>query len=419
MVKQTISPVLQRLEQYFCDRSNESTSLDLSGLDLDELPSILKDLMEQHSNATSRLTLLNLAHNGLTNLPEWLSNFSNLRILFLLGNKFTLIPAVIQKIPCLRMLSFKENQLCGVLEASALPPDLTWLILTSNRITGLSNNFGKRCHRVRKLMLSNNIIKSLPPLHEHMHQLELLRLANNALAEFPYDLMKLPKLSWLAMSGNPATGNRTNIDDLPRALRVTDLEKTFDVDWEHPLGTGASGTGYCATDRRSGEEVVVKRFRAAQGSDGCALDEVAMCCSAIGVPNTVQTSGFFYDFNCKFTLDLIMHRVHRNPQPLAGPPSFESCVRSVYNVEHCLSAKEKSDIISAIETAVDALHKRNICHGDLYAHNILISKGSNGTLATLADFGAAWRIPDRIKNEVVAVEHRALEILKREVTNLL
>jgi Leucine-rich repeat (LRR) protein len=60
------------------------------------------------------------------------------------------------------MLSFKSNQIEGPLASQYLPPNLGWLILTHNKITHLSDNFGSDARGMRKMVLSNNLLETLP-----------------------------------------------------------------------------------------------------------------------------------------------------------------------------------------------------------------------------------------------------------------
>src|SRR3546814_20986939 len=57
---------------------------------------------ELHAHA-STLTLLNLGNNRLSSLPEWLADFSELRVLFFANHDFPEVPAVLGKLPSLYM----------------------------------------------------------------------------------------------------------------------------------------------------------------------------------------------------------------------------------------------------------------------------------------------------------------------------
>lgn len=401
------------LNEFFTDPANSSTALDLSSCGLIQLPQLFETLIGRYPQASARLVLLNLAHNKLTDLPPCLSKLPNLRILFLLRNEFFAVPAVIRMLKSVRMLSFKENKIEGELKSETLPPNLTWLILTSNRLTGLDGKFPMHCRHVRKLMLSNNLLNRLPAeMRTEMMELELIRLANNRFEEIPRHVLEIPCLAWVAFSGNPCTMSK----QLPTSLQISDLNAKYEIDWDKdPLGSGASGKTYAGKDWESGLDVVVKRFHAMAGSDGRAEDEVDLSCAAAGVPNLVHALGYGTIDN---VLYLVTKRVDGDPVALAGPPSFDSCVRSIYGKGLGMSRVDKLRVIECIESAVKGLLDRGICHGDVYAHNVLVSYGEQGAQATLADLGAAWKYPAQLKNEVTAIELRALSILKDEILNL-
>jgi serine/threonine protein kinase len=76
---------------------------------------------------------------------------------------------------------------------------------------------------------------------------------------------------------------------------------------------------------------------------------------------------------------------------LAGPPSFDTCSRDVYdteNAEDMLSSTFCWIIVTSMLRVLAKLHKLGICHGDFYAHNILVKPSSHDV--KLSDFGAAF-----------------------------
>lgn len=404
------------LNEFFTDASNTSRKLDLSSCRLNELPSTFSTLISKYPIAASRLTLLNLAHNNLNTLPLYLKQLPNLTILFLLANKFTLIPEVISKLCNLTMLSFKQNFIHGHLQASKqLPTGLTWLILTSNRIKSISDDFSYHCKHIRKLMLSNNELRTLPlDLHLHMKDLELLRIANNSFTQFPKQILQLSNLKWIAMSGNPII-NQMN-STLPEDMFISDVNDDYDILWNNkPLGSGTSGIAYEAKHKKTKQSVVVKKFKSLQGSDGRSIDEIDLSCSAKGIPNVVHAIAYSVNKHDD-DMYLVMKRVGGDAWSLADGPSFDTCVRSVYKHGTVMSKDRKEEVIQCITNGVEGLLEKGICHGDVYAHNILIS--NDGNHATLADFGAAWRIPNDLRKGVMAIERRALNVFIEEIRNL-
>ncbi|RYH00412.1 hypothetical protein EON65_49465 [archaeon] len=87
-------------------------------------------------------------------------------------------------------------------------------------------------------MLSGNRLTHLPIELHHCRDLELCRLACNCLTHLPDWFVKLPKLTWLAYSGNLIKSSR-------------EVQRTSEVRWDalrvgEKLGEGASGTVYKA-----------------------------------------------------------------------------------------------------------------------------------------------------------------------------
>lgn len=411
----------QILTDFFTNPANTETKLNLSACNLQSLPNLMQNLIKNHPKAASRLTLLNLAHNQLTSLPPWLRNLPNLQILFLLNNRFMQVPDIVCRLSSLTMLSFKENQLKGILEARMLPPNLTWLILTSNQLTGLSDDFPERCCFVRKLMLSNNQLDSLPiSFGVHMKRLELLRLANNHFQKMPTSLAELPLLTWLSLAGNPCAGGAKTLDDIPSKFCVN-LEEDYKIDWKNPFGSGTSGMAFPGICKPENQKVAVKRFVSLSGSDGRAIDEISISMTTVGVRGLVQAKGFYgtKKENKDQDLYLITERVPGDVKTIAGPPSFESCVRSVYNKGIILTEEQANLIVGVVNDAVLGLLERGISHGDVYGHNVLLGENKNGQMVVfLGDLGAAWHFPEYNRDTVTKMEMRALQVFRDEVYSL-
>ena len=82
--------------------------------DLTACPDILYQLADT-------LEVLDLSGNRLTTLPDELTRFTQLRILFASNNPFTELPRVLGRMPQLEMVGFKACQIREV-PADSLPP---------------------------------------------------------------------------------------------------------------------------------------------------------------------------------------------------------------------------------------------------------------------------------------------------------
>ncbi|MET0321405.1 MAG: leucine-rich repeat-containing protein kinase family protein, partial [Duganella sp.] len=279
------------------------------------------------------------------------------------------------------MVGFKANQIHAV-PASALPPRLRWLVLTDNRIAHLPTELGQR-PALQKLMLAGNRLSSLPATMAGLHQLELLRISANAFTELPAWLTTLPRLAWLACAGNPLGAAREQaMTTAPAAAIAWDQ-----LELQEQLGEGASGVIHRAIYRQANgaQQVAVKLYKGAMTSDGSPLNEMAACVAAGPHPHLIPVLGRVAG-HPDGAPGLVMALIDPCFINLAGPPSFDSCTRDVYDDGKRFSWQTMLTMAHGIATAAAQLHARGIVHGDLYAHNILHDAAGN---SLLSDFGAA------------------------------
>lgn len=324
------------------------------------------------------LEILNLSGNALSRLPDDLPRLHKLRIIFCSDNRFTHLPAVLGACPQLSMIGFRANQIAEV-PAAALPPSLRWLVLTDNRIAELPAAIG-RCQSLQKLMLAGNRLHRLPAGLAECRDLELLRIAANQLNALPDWLLTLPRLAWLAYSGNPFS-DRSEVAVLAR-------HPIGEIDWAtltlaEKLGEGASGEIF----RASGEAgaVAVKLFKGALTSDGLPHSEMDACIAAGAHPNLIPVLGKVAG-HPQAADALVMELIATDYLNLAGPPSLDSCTRDIYPAGTAFPLASLLGIVRGVASATCHLHRQGIMHGDLYAHNILYHAAGD---CLLGDFGAA------------------------------
>lgn len=354
------------------------------------------------------LEILNLSGNALTELPDDLPRLHKLRVIFCSDNRYTRMPEVLGRCPNLEMIGFKANQI-EEFPAAALPPKLRWLILTDNRLRAVPAALDT-CARLQKLMLAGNQLHQLPQELAACTNLELLRIAANRFEQLPEWLFDLPRLAWLAYSGNPCSDSR-------EAAALAHLHIT-QIDWHtlslrHKLGEGASGIIYQAHHQPHDTAVAVKMFKGALTSDGLPRSEKAANIAAGAHPGLIPVIGKLSE-HPEQTPGLVMSLIDPSFRNLAAPPSLESCTRDIYPPELRITLPTALNIAHGIAAVAGHLHTQGITHGDLYAHNILWNDTGD---CLLGDFGAASFLPqDTAQAEKIQrLEVRAYACLLEEL----
>ncbi|MBY0417953.1 MAG: protein kinase [Pararheinheimera sp.] len=352
------------------------------------------------------LEVLDLSGNQLSDLPADLHRFQKLKRLFLTSNSFSHIPAVLSLCPALVMVSFKGNQLTDFAEGS-LPGQLEWLILTDNQLTQLPNDFG-RYTKLRKVAMAGNQLSSLPDSMQQCRDLGLLRLSLNQFESFPDWLFELPKLAWLALGANPAC-------PVPEAQTIT-AHSLPDYQLLEKLGEGASGVIYQARFAQEPELVALKQFKGWITSDGCPKDEMNNYLNAGSHPNLIAVKAKLKDCDLP---GLVMELVPASFSVLGQPPSFDTCTRDTFTQGQSLTLPKLKQLALQVVNVMAHLHQQQICHGDLYAHNMLVNEEQQ---LYLGDFGAATALhglPQKQQQLFCALEVRAFGYWLLDMQSLL
>ena len=346
------------------------------------------------------LEILDLSNNQLTSLPKELIKLKKLKILFASDNDFIALPEVLGQCKNLEMIGFKSNKIQQVSEHS-LPPKLRWLILTNNKISKLPDSLGER-PLLQKLALAGNRLTELPQTLAKSLNLELIRISANQLTECPNQLLNLPKLAWIAFSGNPFSKVEIIKNTAPE---ISSTSYTL----ENELGRGASGiiskARWNDEQDQFQNDIAVKVFKGEVTSDGYPQDELQACLKVGTHPNLVKSLA---QVNEKGYLALVMSLIPPQYKNLANPPSFESCTRDTFSHGFRLSIKDIDKIIKQMEEVFNFLHSKQVCHGDLYAHNTLYDSDAN---IIVGDFGAATiyqMLNDKQQKQIKRIEARAL-----------
>ncbi|KAJ8600012.1 hypothetical protein CTAYLR_001854 [Chrysophaeum taylorii] len=334
------------------------------------------------------LAKLDLAHNDLETLPEELAVLPKLEILFVLGSRrLRKMPEVLGRLKRVTRLGLRSNGIETV-TAAGTPPLVEHLILTDNKISEIEDGAYAKFGRVRKLMLANNRLERFtggPTPRDNLRSLELLRLANNDLRGLPTSVLRLPRLAWLAIAGNPRLVAAPDFSrSLPRAS-WDDLGKAGDA-----LGSGASGVVRSAS--WGGRDVAVKRLLD-KSSDGRARDEVAsvdalFADEAEPPPSLVRTLGVVEPDDGSRPTALIMELLPRGVRDLAKPPTIVEVTRDRYADSERFSPRFVLMVARDVASALARLHEKRVCHGDVYSHNTLVEDTTN--TVKLGDLGASF-----------------------------
>ena len=205
------------------------TQLDLSGLDLEELPPeigkctqleklVLGKLDEEKRewvgnkltefpDAVLQLTnlkILNLSSNQITAIPEAIRQLSNLKQLDLWNNQITSIPEAIGQLSNLILLYLHNNQITEIPEAIGQLSNLTELYLGRNQITFIPDALGQLSN-LTGLDLMRNQITAIPEALGQLSNLTQLGLGDNQITAIPEDLGQLSNLTVLLLNENQIT----------------------------------------------------------------------------------------------------------------------------------------------------------------------------------------------------------------------
>ncbi len=353
------------------------------------------------------LEVLDLTDNNLSSLPNDFDRFKKLKRLFLSNNQFNHVPKIFAKLPMLSMIGMRNNKI-KIFEENSLPLSTRWLILTDNELESLPEFIGD-LKLLQKFMLSGNKLNFLPNSISKCTNLELLRIAANNLASFPISLLSLPKLSWLAYSGNPFCKKHPDSKIELQTINWNELEI------KELLGEGASGNIYKAI--YNDIEVAIKIFKGEMTSDGLPQEEMEINISMGVHENLIDVLAKV--INHPENKDVLMlELIPSTFFNLGLPPSLESCTRDVYAKDFKLSTKAVLKILKGMANAAVHMHERGIMHGDFYAHNIMIDNNAN---SILGDFGGAsyYEAEDfELNNSLEKLEVRAFGCLIEELLEL-
>ncbi|CAM9203885.1 unnamed protein product, partial [Hapterophycus canaliculatus] len=370
---------------------------------------------------------LNLGNNEIAEMPPEIAQLGGLLFFNMAGNRLTALPPEIGRLSALKRLGLKGNALVHLPSSLGDLSHLVELYLTGNVLESLPDEIVK-LRRLKKLQLSFNKLRSLPQGMEAMRSLELCRLAvNPGLTVVPEGLTFAERLAWVSLAGS-AWCARASEKRRRAAFPAIPREE---VVLGERLGSGASGDVFAGTYR--GNDVAVKIFKSDVGPDGNARDELDVACT-VDHPNLTKALGIIHASPSGNSTShgssgggggggvdgmenfqwLVMERVVG--QPLAEKPDFTSVLRCRWGSGRRFEPVLVLAVLLQVARAMSYLHEKAICHGDLYAHNVLVD-GETGA-AVLCDFGASFFYPKSKQHDssmLEGTEVRAFGLMARDM----
>nr|XP_021184043.2 protein phosphatase PHLPP-like protein isoform X2 [Helicoverpa armigera] len=138
------------------------------------------------------LVEIDVSHNKLTSLPQWLSGCSDLTTLHASNNQLTSLPEHLfcSELSSLSSLHLAHNKISTIPSMPRLRSPLRELLLHDNCIQSLPENFFSACDRLCVLNLTNNRLSRLPHARgPSSHCLERLYLTANCLTDEVSDVI--------------------------------------------------------------------------------------------------------------------------------------------------------------------------------------------------------------------------------------
>jgi len=166
-----------------------STELDLSGLELNEIPSSvyelkpLRSLLLFNNNLThlpdnikslSKLNILSLNSNKFTEIPPVIGELSSLKELWLCDNKIQTISIVLKNLPKLFVLGLERNQIDEIPTWMAEIPSLSAFFADLNQIRRIPREIASRPWGA--LLFSSNPIEFVPKELGNLKEITFLGL---------------------------------------------------------------------------------------------------------------------------------------------------------------------------------------------------------------------------------------------------
>ena len=156
------------------------------------------------------------------------------------------------------------------------------------------------------------------------------------------------------------------------------LTSRYDVHWNNPLGEGAFGTVYLATNRQTGEKVAVKKISKKHTSDEGFQREMNALLhlrKAGGHPNICSLEENFNEGRFYYVILSLV----------SGGEMFDHLVK-----QGAYSEADAARLVREVASALSFIHGLDTVHGDLKPENLMLStENPSDAVIKLVDFGCA------------------------------
>lgn len=136
---------------------------------------------------------LDLNESGLSRLPGWIKNLTQLGVLNLSFNKLSIIPEWIGELDQIKKLDLRDNQIVKLPESIRKLQKLTRLDLSGNKFVKYPDCISD-LSQLTQVDLDYNDIEKLPESIGHLRHLRVLNIDEDKLTEIPESLGNLKKL---------------------------------------------------------------------------------------------------------------------------------------------------------------------------------------------------------------------------------
>ena len=136
---------------------------------------------------------IDLSSKGLSTVPDYFKNNSDLKALYLYGNKIENLPDFIGNLKSLEVLDLTGNELQQLPDSIGNLLNLKKLDLSFNKLTQLPDSIGKLVN-LEILKLINNELTSLPDSIGELRNLREFYFLGNNIKELPDSIRNLKKL---------------------------------------------------------------------------------------------------------------------------------------------------------------------------------------------------------------------------------